>query len=86
MEVSRMKLSEIIAEIGDENVSLQVLDLCTVSIKDEGAVKHVTFGTTEEITPDSTSAVGLIVWVPRDKLNTILLRERAKEMEKQSDE
>lgn len=67
-----MKLSELIAQIGDENVTVQKLSdsiTGTVSTNKQGVTK-ITFGTKEITCGDLLvgTKIGLIVWIPTDKL------------------
>lgn len=66
-----MKLSELIAKIGDENVTFQILQnaLSGISLGKEGDSKVTFF--TKAITPSdimqSKGKIGIVVWVPREK-------------------
>lgn len=74
-----MKLSEIILKIGDDNVTFQNLgnDLDSVSLTRRG-VKVSFFTDPENINPNDLLAtkksnkIGLIVWLPRDRVDAIL--------------
>ena len=66
-----MKLSELIAKIGDENVKFQILQnaLSGISLGKDGDSKVTFF--TNAITPSdvmqSKGKVGLVVWIPREE-------------------
>jgi hypothetical protein len=65
-----MKLSQLIAKIGDENVKFQILQnaLSGISLGKEGDSKVTFF--TDAITPSDVmqnkGKVGLVVWIPRE--------------------
>lgn len=68
-----MKLSELISSVGDDKVSIQNLDECAVSL--DYNAKHgstIKFGTTEPISVDGTSRLGIVVWLPRDAVKAAL--------------
>lgn len=66
-----MKLSQLIAKIGDENVKFQILQnaLAGISLGKEGDSKVTFF--TDAITPSDVmqnkGKVGLVVWIPREE-------------------
>lgn len=66
-----MKLSELFAKVGDENLRFQMLNQCLLNVqatKTKG--NRITF-VTDAISPDdilrNQGNVGVIVWVPREK-------------------
>ena len=65
-----MKLSELIAKIGDENVKFQILQnaLSGISLGKEGDSKVTFF--TDAITPSDVmqnkGKVGIVIWIPRE--------------------
>jgi len=66
-------ISELISKVGDENVSIQALDGCLISANysaKRGTV--ISFGTNAELLLDGTKDMGVIVWLPRDKVKEIL--------------
>ena len=68
-----MGLTELLQRIGDENISFQNLDSCMISANyshNKGAA--ITFGSQETLTPDGTERLGVIVWLPRDKVKELL--------------
>lgn len=66
-----MKLSELIAKIGDKKVTFQILQnaLAGISLGREGDSKVTFF--TDAITPSdimqNKGKVGLVVWIPREE-------------------
>lgn len=66
-----MKLSELIAKIGDKKVTFQILQnaLAGISLSREGDSKVTFF--TDAITPSdimqNKGKVGLVVWIPREE-------------------
>lgn len=66
-------MTELISKIGDENIKFQNLDSCSISLNyDHKKGSKITFGTDELITPDGTDRLGLILWLPRDKVEEII--------------
>jgi hypothetical protein len=69
-----MKLSELIAKVGDENVKFQNLDLDIVKAGITSAGGQICFATDERHviertqTESATSYLGLVLWIPRNKL------------------
>lgn len=73
-----MKLSELICEIGDENIKLQNLDTCADSL--DWTIKKGTkikFGTEIALTPDGTERLGLVIWLDRDDVKAAMSKIRA---------
>lgn len=69
-----MKLSELIAKIGDENVQVQNLDHATVRLSTKAnGITEITFGTPAATTINGTKQLGIVVWLDRDAV------EKAKE-------
>lgn len=69
-----MKVSDLILAIGDDNVRIQNLDTCAKTL-DWSAKKGatITFGTEQTIIPgEGTHDLGLIVWLPRDKVQAAM--------------
>lgn len=69
-----MKMSELILAYGDDNIAIQNLDTCGISL-DWSAKKgtKVTFGTEVGITPNNgLNKLGIVVWMDRDKVESIL--------------
>lgn len=62
-----MKLSELILAVGDDNVALQNIDECSISLDwTSKRGTKITFGTDVPLTPNGTAKLGLIVWLDRD--------------------
>jgi hypothetical protein len=66
-------LSELIIAIGDDKVQFQNLDHAATSL-DYSARKGstITFGTEQRITPQGTERLGLVLWLPRDAVATVM--------------
>lgn len=64
-----MKLSELIAEIGDDNVQFQNLDndLIRLNTKSNGTTE-LTFGTEAQTTLNGTEKLGLVIWLDREEV------------------
>lgn len=68
-----MGVTELVSKIGDDNIKFQNLDTCSISLNyDHKKGSKITFGTEEPITPDGTERLGLVLWLPRDKVKEIL--------------
>lgn len=70
-----MKLSELIAAAGDENVKFQVLTESMTSIStNKKGISKITFGTdavkANEFMYDleKQKTVGFVIWIPKDKI------------------
>ena len=67
-----MKLSELIAAIGDQNVKFQLLDNDLISAEyDHKKGTKITFGSEAAVMPDGLRDVGIIVWAPRERFREI---------------
>ena len=73
-----MKMSALILAVGDENVAMQNLDHCGITL-DYNIKKgtRVTFGTEEPLTPNGTERLGLVLWLPRAAVQAALDTEKA---------
>ncbi len=64
-----MKLSELIAEVGDDNVGLQILDECLSNLTySEKKGNKFTFVTDQPFDANGTEKMGLVPWIDRDKM------------------
>jgi hypothetical protein len=68
-----MKMSELLAKIGDDNFQIQNLDTCGISY-DWSAKKGTTikFGTEVGIDGRGTKKLGMIVWLDRDEVERLI--------------
>ena len=78
-----MKMSELIAAVGDENVTFQNLDRDASSIDKTKHGTKVTFYTgairaEEMLGGGKTKMKGLVVWLPRDRVDAVLAAEKAR--------
>jgi hypothetical protein len=71
-----MKLSELIARYGDENVTFQKLDDCVSSSQITKQGSRATFVTPEKIDLDGFAKLGLIVWFDRARVAEIIAAEK----------
>ncbi len=68
-----MKLTELLALVGDENIQFQVLHDCMTNIRQRSRrkggneISFATNGLTPTDVMQNTGNVGLVVWIPRDK-------------------
>lgn len=68
-----MTLSELILAVGDENVRLQNLDQSSISLNwDAKRGTVIKFSTSEPLTLDGTSRLGLVIWLDRDAAKAAL--------------
>ncbi len=69
-----MTLSDLIRAVGDENVEFQNLDDVTTNVQATKGGVRVTFGThaicvTDFISHAFSKKMGLVIWLPRDKVD-----------------
>lgn len=70
-----MKLSELIATIGDDVVQFQNLDESATDLNYSAkSGSKITFGTHQRIGLDGTEKLGLVLWLPRDAVKAILAK------------
>lgn len=67
-----MKLSDLIREVGDDNIQFQNLDSCLISANySQGGGTKITFGTPQPLSVNGTERLGLVVWLDRDDVQRI---------------
>jgi hypothetical protein len=75
-----MKMSELILAVGDENVVFQNLDSDAHTIDKTKHGTKITFYTNaiqaEEVLFDKSAKIGLVVWLPRDKVEAAIKAEK----------
>ena len=74
-----MKLSELIAAIGDDKVEIQNLDQCITDMRLGKGGNKFTFGTMQPFDFDGPAKFGMILWLPRDDLKAALAGQPRKE-------
>ncbi|HEX5328851.1 hypothetical protein [Sulfuricurvum sp.] len=74
-----MKLSNLIAQYGDENVKFQSIDSCFIEAKSAKGHNKVTFGTDASFNHKGMVQLGIVVWMDRDKVDEILKKEKIEE-------
>lgn len=67
-----MKLSELIAKYGDENIKFQSLDSSFIEAKMSKGHNKITFGTNASFNHKGMIELGIVVWMDRDKVDEIL--------------
>jgi len=77
-----MKMSELILAIGDDNVKFQNLDHDAAAIDMTKKGTKISFYTDAVRAEDflhvtKTHAIGLVLWLPRDKVNAAIAAEKA---------
>lgn len=72
-----MKLSQLIATIGDDNVQLQNLDQCAKTLDyHHKRGTTITFGTTMNIYAErGTERLGLVIWLDREAVKDALAQD-----------
>lgn len=76
-----MDLSDLILAIGDDNVGIQNLDQCATTLNYSARRgTTITFGTDQVLTPNGTERLGMVIWLPRAKVEALLAAERAKDV------
>lgn len=75
-----MSVIEVIERVGLENVRVQFLSECTTHAKQKKHGVEISFVTSHPscadlINPDDPNQIGMIVWIPRDKLPKELLKK-----------
>ena len=70
-----LKLSELIAEYGDDKVQFQNLDQCAETLNMNKGVTKITFGTEQPINMNGTKQLGLVVWFDREKVASIIAKQ-----------
>lgn len=72
-----MKLSALIAAIGDDKVGIQNLDDCASSLNyNIKTGSKITFGTDQRIDPMGTEKLGLVLWLDRDAVKAAIASEK----------
>ncbi len=72
-----MKLSELIATIGDDKVEFQNLDQCATDLNySEKKGTKITFGTERKIDLNGTDKLGLVLWLDRDAVKQAIAKEK----------
>lgn len=65
-------IAELVAKLGDDNIKFQPLDSCAVNFRATKAGNEVTFVTDQPFSLDGTPEMGIVLWLPRDKVKEIL--------------
>ena len=70
-----MKVSELISNIGDDNIEIQNLDTCVEAFSmDKKGITKATFGTESTFGLNGFDKLGLIVWMDRDAVKAAMAR------------
>lgn len=73
-----MKTSELIATIGDDNVKVQFIDQCGITLDwDHKKGTRITFGTEVALGPNGTDLMGMIVWMDRGAVKDALAARKS---------
>lgn len=70
-----MRLSELIAQYGDDKVEFQNLDQCSIDLNMTKKETRITFGTEQRLNMDGPEKLGLVVWLDRDRVAEIVAAE-----------
>ena len=71
-----MNISDLLAKYGDDKVSFQKLDDCATDLNMTKNGTRITFVTPERIGLDGLDKLGLVVWLDRKQVASILADER----------
>lgn len=72
-----MRLSELIAEYGDDKVVFQKIDDCAESLNWSAKKgSRIMIRTMEPVTPDGTEKLGLVVWLDRKRVAEIIAKSK----------
>jgi hypothetical protein len=71
-----LKLSELIAQYGDETIQFQNLDHCVDDFQMTKKGTKARFGTNEPFDLKGFKKLGLIVWMDRDKVEEIVAKSK----------
>lgn len=66
-----MKLSELIAAVGDDNVQFQNLDNDIVRLTTKNGHSEITFGTQMPAALSETVKLGLVIWLDREAVTKV---------------
>ena len=73
-----LKLSDLIAAYGDNEVIFQNLDDCADALNWSAKNgSRITFRTNEVVTPEGTNKLGLVVWLDRKRVAEIVAAAKA---------
>lgn len=67
-----MNLSELIAKYGDDKVTFQKLDECASTLDMTKNGTRITFVTPERIGLDGLDKLGLVLWLDRERVASII--------------
>ena len=76
-----LKLSEVLAEIGDDNYSIQILDQAMLNLELKKGYKKYTFGSQEPFNGNGTIKQGIVIWLDRDQVKEIIQKNKEKDKE-----
>lgn len=71
-----IKLSELIAQYGDDNIEFQNLDHCVENFQMTKKGTMARFGTPQSFGLDGFTKLGLIVWMDRKKVDEIVAKSK----------
>ncbi len=72
-----MKLSELLSIYGDENFAFQTLDSDIKELNLKKNHTEIKFGTSETFNYNGTTKLGLVIWLDREKVKQIMLKDNA---------
>lgn len=67
-----MGIIELLQKIGEDNVRLQPLDQCVTDMKMSRGINKYTFESEVSFSLDGPQKMGLVVWLDRDKVKTVI--------------
>ncbi len=87
-----MKLSQLITDIGDQNISAQWLtdSLIGAQYKKKSNDTEITFATNaltvnELMKPETAEKVALILWLPKDQVDSLMAADKARKVAEAAD-
>lgn len=70
--MSKIGITELVTEIGDDNIEFQLLDSCITNMQLKKDHNLYTFGSPMAFSLDGTNKLGLVLWLDREQVNKIL--------------
>lgn len=69
--MSKIGISKLLAEIGDDNIELQPLDTAITHMDEKKEYQLYTFGSAMTFDLNGTKKMGLVLWLDRDRVKEI---------------
>jgi hypothetical protein len=72
MSNKRVGLVELVTAIGNDGLKIQSLDTCITNMQKRSGHNEFTFGSEQSFSIDGTEELGIVVWMSRDKVKSIM--------------